>query len=222
MNDPCVESVEELSSRVLDLRQSISTDERLMIAICGAPGSGKSTLAQHLVDQLNASLSGTDEGAVVVPMDGFHFDNAVLDQHGTRAIKGSPQTFDVGGFLALIHRLCIRTEQSVYVPVFDRDADLARNAAQAITNEHTIVIVEGNYLLLQQEPWCELKSLFRCNIMLEVPFDILEQRLVQRWLDYGHTEAQARLRAESNDLPNARLVADESARAHLYYKSMRQ
>ncbi|NND89330.1 MAG: nucleoside triphosphate hydrolase [Granulosicoccus sp.] len=213
------ETTDALVRRITDLLAERTQQKRLLIGIAGAPGSGKSTLAEGLCGQLNASSS--TEQAVVVPMDGFHLDNVILDRREQRAVKGAPQTFDVDGFIILLQRLGRTTDSSVYVPVFDREADLSRNAAQCVDPEHQIIIVEGNYLLLRRPGWSSLRENFDLTVMLEVPLALLEERLVQRWLDHGHDPAQARQRALSNDIPNARLVLKESTEADLYYKSVR-
>jgi pantothenate kinase len=217
-----LDSLELITDQILALRANSAVGTRVLIGIAGAPGSGKSTLATSLVELLNQRLAAQDESAVVVPMDGFHLDNEVLDILGTRSVKGSPPTFDVAGFVSLLRRIAIKSEQSVYVPVFDRTLDLARNAAQEITTQHSIAVVEGNYLLLGRPVWCEIIAMLDSSLMLEVPLSTLEARLIQRWLDHGHTLEEARARALSNDIPNAHVVLKESISADLYYKSVRQ
>jgi pantothenate kinase len=224
-------SVEELAEHVEKARARKPGAARLLVAIAGAPGSGKSTLAELLRERLNRESVSEPGPSVIVPMDGFHLDNAILQALGQMAVKGAPQTFDVEGFHSLLmrlaepssHRAGMAAEVApLFVPVFDRAADLARNAAQAVESHHRIIIVEGNYLLLSHAPWRELTPVFDLSVMLDVPLETLTQRLVQRWLDHGHTPQQARQRAESNDLPNAVLVVQESIRADLHYKSVRQ
>lgn len=217
-----VESMSALCERILHIRQSTPHQQRVLIGVAGAPGSGKSTLAESLPALLDPVLAKYDEASVVVPMDGFHLDNAVLDARGLRAVKGAPQTFDVAGFSHLLGRLAKCVDEPLYVPVFDRSMDLARNASQEVSKAHSVVIVEGNYLLLDQPGWRDLSDSFDCTIMLRVPLETLESRLVQRWLDHGHTEDEARQRALSNDIPNARTVIAESIPADLYYESVRQ
>ena len=180
--------------------------ERFTVAIAGAPGAGKSTLAATLATALGSV-------AMVVPMDGFHFDNAILEARGQMAVKGAPETFDVAGFSALLARLA--TEDAVAIPVFDRAADLARAGAAIISSDTPLRIVEGNYLLLKRPGWRDLRRHFDLTVFLDVAEADLERRLVQRWLDHGLDGAEARARALSNDIPNARLVVAESASADI-------
>ena len=183
--------------------------DRLVVAIAGPPGAGKSTLSEYLREAINKGDAGP---AVIVPMDGFHLDNAILDERGLRARKGSPPTFDCAGFAALLERLK-HTSEDVVIPVFDRTLDLARAGASVVHADHRILLVEGNYLLLDQKPWTRFEPFFDMTIFLEVPFAELERRLIQRWLDHGHTPDAARKRALSNDIPNAELVVSSSRNA---------
>jgi len=182
---------------------------RLVVAIAGAPGSGKSTLAAGLV----AQLEGPDRrGAVLVPMDGFHFDDAVLDERGLRARKGAPETFDVAGLGVMLQR--IRSgEDAIAVPVFDRSLELSRAGARIVGADQPIVVVEGNYLLLDLAPWAALAPYFDRTIFIDVPENVLRERLIRRWLEFGFDADAARARAEGNDLVNARLVMTSSRAA---------
>lgn len=185
---------------------------RIVVALAGPPGAGKSTLSERL-------LAALPEGeAALVPMDGFHFDNAVLDQIGLRQRKGAPETFDCAGLAATLRR--IRSgEGDVAVPVFDREADLARAGAAIIPADARFVLVEGNYLLLDRAPWSELAPLFDLTIFIDVPMAELERRLLARWRDLGRSEEAARVWVESNDLPNARLVVEGSRRADILWEN---
>jgi len=217
-----IDGIDALSAKLIGLSQHIPGSQRLVFGIAGAPGSGKSTLAGQLATALEKSVCERFEAVAVVPMDGYHLDNTVLDQYGTRAVKGSPQTFDVSGFLSLLQRIRVYSNDVIYIPVFDREADLARNATQRVGPEHSIVLVEGNYLLLQRPGWCDIKALLDYSLMLDVPQAELEKRLIQRWLDHGHSEQDATARAMGNDIPNAHIVLQESQAADLNYKSVRQ
>jgi pantothenate kinase len=178
---------------------------RLLVAIAGPPGAGKSTLA--------AKLAGQIPGAAVVPMDGFHLDNAVLVARGLSARKGAPDTFDVAGLAALLPRL--RQDAEVVIPLFDRAHDTAIAGAAVIGPRDQVVLIEGNYLLLNDAPWASLQPHWDVTVALEVPLATLEARLIRRWRDHGLTQDQAQARAQGNDLANARLVNERSAAAEI-------
>ncbi|SDP85901.1 Panthothenate kinase [Phyllobacterium sp. YR620] len=199
-------TVEDL---VPELFARAARTDRLIVAIAGAPGAGKSTASAALCEAINAREPGA---AIVVPMDGFHLDNAILDAMNLRKRKGSPPTFDCAGFEALLKRLR-HIGDDVVIPLFDRKLDLARAGADIVRAGQRILLVEGNYLLLDQAPWDRLAPLFDVTVFLEVDRLELENRLVQRWLGLGHNVGSAQQRALSNDMPNAELVLEESREA---------
>ena len=198
--------VNALAGRVHALRPA---HNRILVAIAGAPGSGKSTLAAELCRRMRDQKISAE----VVPMDGFHLDNAILDARGQRARKGAPETFDAMGFVHLIRRLQGKAE--VFVPVFDRSRDLAIAGATVVAADCEVVIVEGNYLLFDQSPWAELAPLWTLSARLDVPMPELRARLIQRWLSLGLSRAAATRRAESNDIPNAMRVVQQALPADL-------
>lgn len=173
---------------------------RFVVAVAGAPGAGKSALAARLGELLG-------EASAVVAMDGFHLDNALLSARGLLPRKGAPESFDFPGFEALLRRLRSPGDE-VAVPVFDRTADFARAGAAVVPASARFVIVEGNYLLLDEAPWDRLAELFDWTVFLDVPRGELAHRLVQRWIDQGMEPKAARERAFGNDMVNAERVID--------------
>lgn len=187
------------------------TGRRKLVALAGPPASGKSTLAESLAEALRTRGARCE----VVPMDGFHLDNAMLIEKDLLPRKGAPETFDVGGFLALVPRL--RAEAELFVPTFDRARDISIAGARRIGPECDTVILEGNYLLFDQPHWRDLPPLWDLSIRLDVPVDVLRERLIQRWLDHGLSPEEAERRAEGNDLRNARTIAAHPLPADVSY-----
>ena len=189
---------------------------RILVAFAGPPGSGKSTLAGELETELNREQP---EQAMILPMDGFHYDDLYLVPAGLRPHKGAPQTFDVWGFYHILRRLRERQEEFVAVPVFDRDLEIARAGARLIPSKVPVILVEGNYLLIQQEPWSQLRSLFDVAVLLQVPEVVLEKRLTARWQHYELPSEEIAAKVNENDLPNGRYVMAESVREDYRLKS---
>ena len=187
---------------IVEIRGAV---QRSVSAIAGPPGSGKSTLADRLAEALNTRDA---KSAAVFPMDGYHFDDRILNERGWRARKGAPHTFDVTGFAQMLARLRRNEEDEIAVPVFDRDIEVARNSARIISQSVRHLIVEGNYLLLDVAPWNTLGNLFDTTVFLNVPMKTLQERLAARWRYLSKEDCAIKL--EENDLPNARLVRSES------------
>lgn len=104
-----------------------------MIAVTGPPAAGKSTVAERLVEMFQDS-----EKAVLVPMDGFHLDNATLRKNGTLDRKGAPETFDLVGFTNMIERLS--NGEDATVPHFDRSHDCVVPHGAEITSKDRILV----------------------------------------------------------------------------------
>jgi pantothenate kinase len=191
-------------------------ERRRIVAIAGAPGSGKSTTAEQLKDRLNARRAGV---ADVFPMDGFHYDDMVLNARGHRPRKGAPHTFDLDGYRTALERLRADDGREVAVPVFDRSIEIARAGGRIIEPSTRIVLTEGNYLLLDEPGWRDLGALFDLTVMVEASEEVLIGRLTERWMGFQlDPEAMVR-QMEGNDLPNMRLVLAKSRPADLVLRS---
>ncbi|MCZ7447317.1 nucleoside triphosphate hydrolase [Agrobacterium rhizogenes] len=189
-----------------------SNGRRVMIAIAGAPGSGKSTLAECVVDALNA---GKGVSAALFPMDGFHYDDAVLEAMNRRAFKGAIDTFDAHGLRHMLERLKANQDDVVAVPVFDRAIEIARAGGRLVPQSVDIIVCEGNYLLARETPWDRLKPIFDLTVFVDVDEDDLRARLRDRWRSFGLGEEEIIRKVEENDLPNGRFITSTSAEPDL-------
>lgn len=174
-----------------------------MIGISGAPGAGKSALAGFLVRLLGGR-------AAQVPMDGFHLADAELGRQGLLDRKGAPETFDAGGYAALLRRLAARPPGTVYAPGFDRDLEQPLAGAIAVPPETEVVLTEGNYLLLERDGWDQVRRSLDEVWHVRVDEVVRQQRLVARHVAFGKTPEQASDWVQCVDEPNARLVEASS------------
>lgn len=201
---PRYDGAAALSRAVVLLRQA----RRSILGIAGSPGAGKSTYAEQLVRELNA----LGHPAALVPMDGFHLAQTVLRELGLVPVKGAPETFDVDGYAALLHRLRHPSGRTIWAPRFDRDLEEPIAAGLAIPDETRLVVTEGNYLLLDQGPWATIRPLLDECWFLELDPAVRRDRLTARHVRHGRTEAEARARTAGSDEANARVI--DATRVH--------
>lgn len=189
----------------------------MLLGITGPPGAGKSSLVEQLLTALRADPPGdVGEGWVAqVPMDGFHLADVQLERLGARDRKGAPDTFDAVGYAATLQRVLEEPDSVVYVPGFERELEQPVAASIAVPAEARLVLTEGNYLLLPQEPWSGLRALLTEVWYVDLPTDERVRRLVERHVASGKTPAAARAWVERVDEANARLVEAGRARADL-------
>ena len=181
---------------------------RALLGIVCVPGAGKSTLAAHLV-------AGLGPTAAQVPMDGFHLADAALDRLGLRDRKGAPETFDGWGYLALLRRLATETDHPVYAPDFDRDLEQPLAGALAVDPGVRLVVTEGNYLLLPDDPWPRVRAALTEVWYVETDEARRQRRLLARHVRFGKAPAAAAAWIAAVDEPNARLVARGRSAADL-------
>jgi pantothenate kinase len=138
-------------------------------------------------------------------MDAFHLAQRVLEQHGLESVKGAPETFDAEGYVALLRRL--KTESGpVYAPEFRREIEDSIAGNVEISPAVQLVITEGNYLLLPQPPWNQVRALLDEAWFVRLDDTVRRQRLSARHQRFGRNQAAALDRTLGSDENNARLV----------------
>lgn len=212
---PFDENAHTIASLTLDRFQN-QQRRRIIIAIAGAPGSGKSTIAERVVEHLN---SAQDISAALFPMDGYHYDDAVLEEMNRLPFKGAIDTFDAHGLRHMLERLKSNEDDVIAVPVFDRALEIARAGGRMIPRSIDIIVCEGNYLLASQAPWDRLKPIFDLTIFVDVDEDDLRRRLQDRWRSFGLSEEEIARKVENNDLPNGLLIGRISTEPDLRVKN---
>jgi pantothenate kinase len=178
---------------------------RAILGITGKPGAGKSTVANRLLADLR-SLCG-DAWVAHVPMDGFHLADRELARLGFIDRKGAPETFDARGYVATLRRLRTERDSVVYVPDFDRLLEQPVAGSIPVRPSVRLVITEGNYLLLPDEPWAAVRAALDEVWYCELDDPERLRRLVARHVEYGKSRPAADAWARGTDERNADLVA---------------
>jgi pantothenate kinase len=181
---------------------------RVLIGIAGKPGSGKSTLSAYLLQELKSSE------VTVVPMDGYHLSNTVLQELGRADRKGAPDTFDVAGFASLLQRIRAEKSVDIYYPVFDRSIEESIAAQGVVTQKTKVVIIEGNYLLHDTGGWEAIADLLDEIWFIDVDDEKRLERLIARHIAYGKSPDASENWSRGSDEDNARIIAAGRSRAH--------
>lgn len=190
-----------LHPALIERLQALSSGPRRLLGVVGPPGAGKSTLAALMAEALG-------ERAQAVPMDGFHLAQVELERLGRAQRKGAPDTFDAAGYAALLRRLRDQpAHETVYAPDFRREIEEPVAGALPVLAYTPLVITEGNYLLLDDDPaWAPVAGLLDEVWYLQVDADLRRERLTDRHVRFGRTREQALQWVAQTDEPNARRI----------------
>jgi pantothenate kinase len=185
---------------------------RRLLGLVGAPGGGKSTLAAAL----HAAFPDVSQ---VVPMDGFHLANVELRRLGLADRKGAPDTFDAAGYVALLTRLRHQAPgEIVYAPEFRREIEEPIAGAIPVLPQTRLVIAEGNYLLLDDEPWRGIRDLLDDAWYVDVDDALRRERLILRHMHFGRSREAATEWVDRSDEANARVIAGTRVNASFVFE----
>ncbi len=179
---------------------------RALLGIAGCPGAGKSTLSAAITHEVASS--------VVVPMDGFHMLNEDLVRLGRRNRKGAPDTFDVVAYVAMLARIRRQAVgEIVTAPRYDRAASAPVPDDIAVAPGDALVITEGNYLLVEDPPWNDVRPLLDEVWFVDIDDAVRVPRLIARHIQFGKTPDEAHEWVMRSDEANAAVVATTRDRA---------
>ena len=185
---------------------------RSMIGIAGGPGAGKSTFAGEL---LRVLAEHREDQVALIPMDGFHMRHARLEQLGLVSQKGMPHTFEAAAFVRFLKE-AKSAAHAMTGPSYSRKIEDVVDDGYAIGPETRLLIVEGNYLLLDTEPWSEIRDLMDFGLFLDADRDAVRARLLARHAEEGlFTKERNERHVELVDLKNYDLVRPSRGHADL-------
>jgi pantothenate kinase len=196
-----------------ELNELVERAQRLVerggrvLGVAGVPGAGKSTLAERLVEAWGHT-------ACLLPMDGFHLADDELRRLGRHDRKGAPDTFDVDGYVATLRRVREHSAD-VVVPRFDRSLEAAIAGSLRIAVSAELVVTEGNYLLLDEPGWRDVRPLLDEAWMMTADEDERIAQLVARHEAHGRDRSAAMAWVRTVDQPNAHRIEVSSTAADL-------
>lgn len=230
----CMEEIyDKLAERLVPTSAAMfSPNVKRLVGLAGPPGAGKSTLAYEVVSRINslwpqkaASFDAEvmpPDVATVLPMDGFHLYRSQLDAmedpKEAHARRGAPWTFNPALLLNCLKKL--RNEGSVYVPSFDHGVGDPVEDDIFVSLQHKVVIVEGNYLLLEEGTWKDISDMFDEKWFIDVNLDTAMQRVEARHISTGKPPDVAKWRVDYNDRPNAELIVKSKTNADVLIRSV--
>ncbi len=189
----------------------LENKNRFIVGIAGPPGSGKTAFASILALVINTIANKNI--ASIVSLDGWHFSNIYLenkyvkindDMICLKKIKGNPNTYDFYSFWQFLKR--VSDGGSIKFPKYSRKIHDPIQDAGQISDHQRIIIVEGNFLFLSQQPWNVLKELFSLKIFLDLDIEIVCDFIKERQLRGGRDLEYIEKQIKTVDIPNAQLI----------------
>ena len=202
-----------------DLKMTM--DRKVIAYLAAPPGAGKSTLAKFL-EQLSRERSNEVDPIRALGIDGYHFTAAymnvtTIERDGEeifmREIKGAPETFDID---LLVEKIREARQEGTDWNIYDRNIHDVLPDYWSV--EDDILLIEGNYLLLKEAGWTNVRVLADYSVFIDAEPHLLRERLINRKMAGGKSREEAEKFFEFSDAKNIERVLKNSARADETWK----
>lgn len=202
-----------------DLKMTM--DRKVIAYLAAPPGVGKTSLAQFL-ERLSHERSREVDKIRALSIDGYHFTNAYMnitsvERDGRKIlmndIKGAPETFDID---LLIDKIREVRQEGTNWNVYDRR--IHDILPDYLSVEDDILLIEGNYLLLKEKGWTNVRVLADYSVFIEAEPNFLRERLINRKMAGGKSRTAAEAFYDFSDSKNIELVLKNSAQADETWK----
>ncbi|KAJ7491238.1 P-loop containing nucleoside triphosphate hydrolase protein [Mycena latifolia] len=233
----------ELAAGLVDKLRQTPPDARFIVGIAGSPAAGKSSFCHRLLTNIDDLLQNdaaietiARNSATLVGLDGWHLTRAELslfpDPKLAHERRGIHWTFDGKGYVAFVQALRLplsspgissdRSVEVITAPAFSHALKDPTPHAISVHPHHRLVLIEGLYTFLSIPPWSEASALLDERWFLRVDEAEACRRLVKRHIETGICldEEAARIRAEGNDLPNGRFIAENMMQPTRFIESI--
>ena len=145
--------IARMISKTVEDNQKAGNEQPVMVGVVGMPGSGKTTSSHILASILEETHHLS---CIVLPMDGYHFSisqlKAMDNPEDVIYRRGAPDTFDANTLRNDLLKIRNGDGDVVPIPGFDHEiGDPTPNQHIFERQKHVVVIVEGLYLLLEDE-----------------------------------------------------------------------
>ena len=200
-------ALDVLVQNLIHVTRSRTDNSRTLVALTGLPASGKSHVAKLLVETINTAAHA--DIAVVMPMDGYHIPRAGLSQE-SMVVRGASHTFDAEAFVKALCEIRMNVTREFHAPAFEHAEKDPKAGVIIIKPRHTIVIVEGLYVILDE--WQVNHGLdigwYDMKLFVSTSLEVIRDRIIKRHIcsRICSTVAEAKARWLTNDLPNGKLV----------------
>ncbi|MBR2774149.1 MAG: nucleoside/nucleotide kinase family protein [Selenomonadaceae bacterium] len=202
-----------------DLKMTM--DRKVIAYLVAPPGAGKSTLAQFL-EKLSRERSKEVDPIRALGIDGYHYTAAYMNittierdgkQVLMRDVKGAPETFDVD---LLVDKIREVRQEGTDWNIYDRRIHDVLPDYWSV--EDDIILLEGNYLLLKETGWTNVRVLSDYSVFIDAEPELLRERLINRKVAGGKSREEAERFFDFSDSKNIERVLKNSARADETWK----